>query len=617
MAALAQRGPYTIEELLAFWKTIVDPLYAEAFLEQGEGNGLEVFTQAMAQLVRVSEAIDRTTQAMFILPWSGQTDVPAEGGSHAVVTLRLERTKLLERTLVLTAGAIFAEEVTTDYAENQGIEVVTGRRYVLRRTLVFLPGERGPFEVEAVAEREGYGYNNPLSGTIQRLDQPGSDFQNDKANVVPGTAVHRLEMQAEPDVLMFLQIGQYVQFTSGGNAGRTERIVGYEAPNPSAPPPNGGAALLEKLSVVRVTGAAGTFIQGETVKGSVSGAEARLLKQAGAYLAADQATAPFVATDVVTGLTSLATAPVDVVEQDSTITAELGSTAAWRVLAWPEDWGLTVTNPDSPAGGRTAMLDELGNERGISRAPGEADDSYRARVAQLPDTVSPNAIRRAGNRILAPLGLSVCLREVGSALLPGAYCDAVVAPPDPALFYAYDLDIVRFLTGPITGVFFEGEVARQVDGGTGQIATGHVTFRHLPLGVPPFSEGPPLFDGLSGVHGTFKPGLPVVGERSGATFTPATVSGGLQARDRFKLWLDYAEFRAFFLVQVPPINLGEFGAFFDAGPFGFFDIPPFLAFFDGFPVTGALFLRNVWQAINAIRAGGVGFDVVVSAGPCV
>jgi len=55
--------------------------------------------------------------------------------------------------------------------------------------------------------------------------------------------------------------------------------------------------------------------------------------------------------------------------------------------------------------GRAACLDAVGDERGISRQPGEDDDSYRLRLRQLPDTVSPGAVIRLCNHILGPLGL--------------------------------------------------------------------------------------------------------------------------------------------------------------------------------------------------------------------
>jgi hypothetical protein len=113
------------------------------------------------------------------------------------------------------------------------------------------------------------------------------------------------------------------------------------------------------------------------------------------------------------------------------LVAEVG-TAEWRILDWDTDLTLAVTNPLAATGGISGLLDALGAERRVSRTPGETDDGYRSRIATLPDVVSPNAIRRIGNRILAPLGESVVLREIGTACLPGWYFD----------FDAWDYDFV-------------------------------------------------------------------------------------------------------------------------------------------------------------------------------
>jgi hypothetical protein len=156
-------------------------------------------------------------------------------------------------------------------------------------------------------------------------------------------------------------------------------------------------------------------------------------------------------------------------------TAETG-TVGWRVLDWVLDWQLTVSNTTQPTGGTSAVLDALGDERDVPRAPGEDDNKYRIRVAQLPDTVSPNALRRTANRVLAPFGLTGCLREAGLALLPGAYFDNDSYDND-------GLDFVGTLVLPFSSRFFQGELVEQLHS-DGSIATATVVgptalFRNL------------------------------------------------------------------------------------------------------------------------------------------
>jgi hypothetical protein len=107
------------------------------------------------------------------------------------------------------------------------------------------------------------------------------------------------------------------------------------------------------------------------------------------------------------------------------------------------DLGLSVMNLDPTSGGSDRCLDGLGQDRGIARHLGETEEQYRYRILTTPDAVSPDAIVRAAEQILAPLGLGVCLREVGTPLLPGIFYDAGSSHDSPQLpfkNFAYDMD---------------------------------------------------------------------------------------------------------------------------------------------------------------------------------
>lgn len=611
---IPKTGAYTQQELLGYWKTVVDDSYSRVLVEQGEGKGLEVYTQGMAQLVRVSNAIDRTLQAMFIMAWSGQTNPPAGGAARARVTLHFSRTKAFEIPIVFSAGDMFVEEQTTDYADTVGISVLPGRRYTPLVPLVFFPGDAGDLSVQCEAEKDGDGYNNPLPGTIHAFSQPGSEFQNDKASVQLGATSNRLVAAPDPDVFVPEHVGQYVLFTAGSNRGQVRRIVGYEGPNSTVP--HGGVAFLAKTFVLRVSAVSGTFLPGEVVDigAGTNTALFLALNAAGVMIIERVLVTPTIA-DTIAGQQSGATATLSAIEQGDLV-AET-STAAWEVLDWTTGLGFSVTNHESPTGGRAPMLDELGAERDIFRSPGEVDDSYRLRIHTLPDVVSPNAIRRAGNRALSRFNLSVCLREVGSKLFPGMYYDGDPSNADRAVAFAYDIDAVSLLGTP-SGTFFEGEEVVQDNGGV--LATGRAIFFHDPsTNTPPFDEqlAPPIFDGVANVRGTFVVGVQCVGKRSGTTLTPTAVVGtGLHAEDRFKLSLDYIEMRAFFLIGVPPIIVGDFGIAYDFGAVDAYDASPFLSFYDGYPATGASSYRNVWQSILEVVAGGVSFDLYLETTGC-
>lgn len=79
---------------------------------------------------------------------------------------------------------------------------------------------------------------------------------------------------------------------------------------------------------------------------------------------------------------------------NETLEGDIDSVKMWIQDPPSGDPSITVENVSDATGGSAPMLDALGRDRGIQRKTGEADDPYRARIARLPDTVTPDAIRR-------------------------------------------------------------------------------------------------------------------------------------------------------------------------------------------------------------------------------
>lgn len=587
-------GKLTRADLMVLWKSAVDSGYSQP-LQENPNSGVEIIEQGAEQLAVVSDAVETNSQAIFIMPHSSQTAPPGGGARRATVSVAITRAGSAVREVTLARGTL-VEEVATDFGPDGGVDVETGRRYELTEPLTLAPGVAS-ITVEVTAERPGYGYNLPLPGTIRSIVQLGAALANTRAELVPGMRTHNLVMSPAADVLTPNQVGQYV-ILGGANLGQVRRMVGYQ-PAP-ADQSNGGTAVLAATGILAVTSVTGTFVPGEAIEQATTLAAGTLDVSAGGFLVYERTTTNDVetGTNVVRGVQSGATAQVVAVYQAPGLAADTAAT--WQVARWDTDIGLTLTNPDSPSGGRSPMLDARGYDRGVQRTSGESDDAYRARVHALPDVVSPNAIRRAGNRVLAPFGMAVCLREVGEidALFPGMFCD--VSAGEPRFSYAFDLDLVTFGV-PLPSTFIEGERATQVRADGVRVA-GTVSAT--------YSGTAPVFDGLARVTGEFEAGAPIVGEVSGASFTPGAVLDGLDPTNRFKLQMDYLEFRFFMIVGVPPPSLGDFGIAYDVTTqTNFYDAAPYLSFFDGFPTTSAVANRRVWDAVNAARMGGVGFDL--------
>jgi len=582
-------GRLTRDQLLRAWVDSVDPEYARGVL--ADPDSAAAIEQACEQLALVSAANDETTQALYLLPWSGQSDEPSSGASRSTVTLTVSRTKGFDRHAVLEPGTL-VEEVQVDAGEAGGVEVRTGRRYELLDRLVFFPGEAGPLDVAAQAERQGRGYDYPAAETVRGLWAPGKGLGNDGASVRAGTTgPHLLKAAPRPDAPVPTHVGQTVELTAGSNAGQRRRAVGYV---PAIPGKDAGGLLLARDALVKTAGISLSLIPGETMVGSVSGAKCRFLarSQSPRYALVEMLNdVAFTGGDIVTGQESLGSFTWSSTEVPATMTAETG-TAGWRVLAADDDLGFTFTNAESPTGGKDATLDSAAYERGAQRAPDEGDEALRDRASDPSDAVVPGAVLRAGNRAAAPFGSEVVLREVGRAEMPGLYFDR-----DP-----FDLGAVT-VSGSALG-FQAGEVVRQDT--TEAVGTAIV---QSPAGEGPLL--PPVLVGVARViSGTFASGRPIRGQSSGAANLAPTVTGGPRAADRFRVGFSYADMRAYFAVGVRLRGVGEFGCAFDTHPFGFCDSSPALSFFDGFPATSAAANRRVWQSADEVRPAGSGFTLV-------
>lgn len=596
-------GPLSSSDLQALWEAVTDPTYSRSILEADEG--FEVIEQAIAQYERASLAADRSSQSLYVLPHSGQSSQPAAGAAKARAGLRISRVGAHAFAVVLDPRVVRVEEVATDFGKDGPAEVLTGRRYELTGRVVLCPGEAGPLSAQVEAERAGSGFNNPLgelegadgtayAGALRAFHEPGAGLSNEGASVDPGAASHRLRAGVEADVPVPGHVGQQVLLQAGANAGQLRRAVGYLPPEPG----DGGSLLLAATAVLAVS-SAGAFAIGERVS-QASGARGTFLRLAQGRMVVDGDGLVEFGAATITGELSGATATVDVVEQGALMAAEQAS-ASWRVVPLAE-LGIEASNPLPPEGGDDAVLDLLGDERRVRRAPGEPDDDYRRRVASPADVVSPMAIVRASNRALAPYGVEASVREVGTAAFPGARFDG-----DDY----FDTDFVT-IAGAASGTFLDGELIAQ-DASGGALAVGRAVVRSPAVaGPPPQPLPPPELVGVARVGRTpFASGAPIVGLRSGAQVAAPTVTGGPRPEDDYRLQLDYVEFRAFLLVGAAVGGLGEFGVAYDAGPHDGYDVAPRLNAYDGQPLTTALALRSLWQAVNEVKAGGVGFDVVL------
>lgn len=596
-------GPLSRAELMELWRSVTDPEYHRPLFDNPDGN-LAAVEQAAEQYAAVSSQIDANTQAMYILPWSGQTAPPASGGGFARTTLTLTRTAHFELPLVFMAGELLVQHRLDDYGPEGAVDVTTNRLYAVEQTVVLGVGESGPIDLDVVAVKDGPGYNQAAPGTLRTILQPGVNFNNTNATVEnqPGRA-HRVICTIFSDVAVPSHIGQYLLFTAGSNVGQYRRIVGIEDADPDYP--HGGVFNVAAELILAVTVVVGSFTIGEQVTQAVTGATGEFLALSNSKLVLVRSSGTFSGTDPVTGEFG-ASATVVAKEQSETLVAEV-ATAGWRVVSWTEVLGVSITNEEFPTGGVCAMLDELGNERGLPRSENESDEEYRRRISVPADVVTPAAVIRAANKILEPYDESACLREVGQPLFQGAFYDG---DPNQAPF-AFDLDLFEMtLSG---GGFIPGEPVRSV-GVDGSVTTGQAQFDYV---APTTAQ---VFRGVVKVKGpAFAVGQTLEGDVSGASATILTVGPGLGVlpQHRFNTYLSLYEFRGFFIVGVPPLVLDDFGFFYDVGSNSAYDTNVVDNFYDGVATAKNTLYSRLWAAVNAVRPAGVPFDLYLEDVGCI
>ena len=638
-------GALTVEQLMALWLSVTDSAYNQTLLENPD-SGIELIRQAAEQLARTSQAVERTTQASYILPWSGQTNEPAQLGEKAVVDVKLARDSAHNEAITFIRGTQVQHE-TLDATDGGPEPVLTGRKYTVDEFITFVPGDSTTTVRRFTAEKQGYGYNNPLPGSIKRFVQVGGGMFNGGASIDTATGQTVVTCGVAPDVFVPEHVGQYLKITTGTQKGQIRRVAVY-IPPPAPDDPLaalvGGQVTLVPTLIGVVTMLTGAFVPGEAVlqidKSPTPGVDPDIVVGSGIFrgisntnrLVIDVTGGTFLTgapslpytTRRLYGQLSAATATLNTIEQEPNLLAETG--IGWRILLWEADLGFSLANDESPFGGRSAMLEEIGYGRNLPILAGENEDDYRARIAVPVDVVSPNAIRRVCNRFFEGYGLEVELHEIGLPSFRGQYfdVDASASQFDPAFAFFFDQDsfYVTSLEGDPSNAFIEGERIRQYQD---KPAIGAVAYGTALLGYEDF---PPVV-GPAGawvlhaiVKGTCPPkftsatddGQHIYGETSKTSLFVQVGPGGLMPEHEFHLAMDNLERRAFFLVGVPYTHLGEFGCHYDEGLFvGFYDVPitPDRVgyYYDGFPLKTANIQKSLWNAVNNAKAAGVGFDL--------
>jgi hypothetical protein len=573
----------TFDDFYKMWLSVADTNYTTPF---ANSEGVEAYGQLFAQMVRVSQAIDTSTQAMYAQAFSGQSAPPAGLATNATVTIKATRTLKIGTPFVLMPGLVWFEEVAPDWSEDkggQGRMVPTGRLYTPSAPAAFLPGVR-ELSFSCVSKGPGYGYNNPRIGTITSFRIP-QYVAGRHASVVNRGNVDAMQIHTgKTESPGPAHVGHYLVFIDGSNIDKFRRIHSIE----------GDQIILERLYYATGAYAGGIApIVGESMwAGNYS---VRVLASSSRELMGiEQSTR--VASDgvVFTGIQSAAKFTEASVPDTTVLTPESG-TAGWGTVSFVDYFGLTIENTTQPTGGKLGLLEEIGRERKVYITAGETEQAYRTRVVNLPDIVSPNAVKRAANRIVVSYGKTAVLREAGAPNLPGIFFDHDY----------YDYGMVKVSAAEDFG-YVLGERVHMLNTVTGGYATG--------IAMVDLLSG--LLVGIGRPHGTFTSAYYTVGEWSGRS-KKQTVTYNPNEYYKYRYWFDKQMSHRYFLVTFPHLVHDLYFSYdtdvSDGTRAGAYDMtkPTSLDSYDGTNPRTKIAYGSIWKAVNAARAAGVDFTLAI------
>lgn len=200
----------TPEELVELWRLIMDPEYTGPIEDHDDGRGLDVIQAMAAILSRSSDAVQVSSQALYLKPHSTQLDPPASGGVQATGTMAITRTILTGGDLQLREG----DEVVLAQVSPDGVTVL-GPTYELAADVLIPSGTEGPTSVAIRAVRNGFQGNHP-EGRAMAFVLRG------RATVPVSNTVSPTELRDTVnlnDRFIGTQAGQFLRFTTGPNAG--------------------------------------------------------------------------------------------------------------------------------------------------------------------------------------------------------------------------------------------------------------------------------------------------------------------------------------------------------------------------------------------------------------
>lgn len=216
----------TKEELLQIWRRDLDPGYTIPLEQESEGRGLDVISGLAALLARASEAVQVTTQSLYLKPHSTQLDPPASGGVKSTGTAELRSATPADSNIVILSTALGGPTLRSVQTSPNGDEVLGPVFNIIGPdpSNAFPAGSVGPFALDIEAAREGV-QGNVSAGRELVIEDRGSYSANILDIVVSAPTVATVRLMSGGNVFNVNAVGQYLRVTEGANAGRPAALI--------------------------------------------------------------------------------------------------------------------------------------------------------------------------------------------------------------------------------------------------------------------------------------------------------------------------------------------------------------------------------------------------------
>lgn len=210
---------YTKDDLIAVWRRDMDPGYTAPLESEDQGRGMDVVAGLAAVLERCSQAVLRSSQALYLKPHSTQLAPESSGAVRASGQVQVWSDKIVGGGPILLDTGDLLHAVIRDV---NGVELEYPM-YEVALDVTIPGGVPGPTLVSVQATRPGFHANITAGHSGRFLRLPRADIAVDSVTL-PGGNAHVFADIDLGDRFIPTMDAMVFRFLDGPNAGQYRRI---------------------------------------------------------------------------------------------------------------------------------------------------------------------------------------------------------------------------------------------------------------------------------------------------------------------------------------------------------------------------------------------------------